>query len=173
MATKRFLPRVLLMMPLAFALGCAPPPSSPPYERLVIDTFMPDNGIDQNDTFLTLIDAAGNIIAQDDNGNPDQSNHQLCSRIDHQAGLASGTYYIKVHRATDTGNPNYCIRLLDHNPGAVFPATPAANETSDTDDAVGANGLPLNPVAIALGQVISRSIFPELTDIDWYTFTLP
>jgi LruC domain-containing protein len=140
--------------------------------RVVIDTFMP-TGFFQNDTFLTLVDAAGSVIAQDDNGNPDQKNHQYCSRIDRQSGLPTGTYYVKVHKPTDVGSQLYCIRVLDYNPGAVFPATAPVFEANDGDDAVGVDGLPLNPVAIALGQVISRMIEPELTDNDWFTFTLP
>ena len=161
----------LLLAPLALVLGCS---MGSQYDRLVIDTFMPDSGIFQNDTYLTLIDSAGNLVAQDDNGNPDQVNHNLCSRIDLPTGLSSGTYYIKVHRATATGNPNYCIRVLDYDPGASFPTESRANEdeTIPVDDAVNGSGVPIDPVSISLGGVISRSIFPE-SDVDWYELVLP
>jgi len=159
-------------MPLALVLGCAL--GRPPYDRLVIDTFMP-TGFFQNDTFLTLIDSAGNLIAQDDNSNPDQVNHQFCSRIDYQNGLLSGTYYIKVHKPTDVGSLQYCIRVLESIES--FPATAPVNEAPDTDGVVDGNGVPIAPVAITLGQVISRAINPEppdpAADVDWFKLVLP
>ncbi len=152
----------------------APVPSGPVRvnTRIVIDTF-PATGSSQNDTYLTLYQAVNGqaqVLAQDDNGFPNQATFVGYSRIDVLQGLPVGTYYVKVHKPTELGNPNYGFRVLDNNPGSVFPVVPAANETSDNDDAVGANGLPLNPVAALLGQALSRSIFPELTDVDWFWF---
>ena len=103
--------------------------------RVVIDTFLP-TGFFQNDTFLTLLDAAGSVIAKDDNGNPDQKNHQYCSRIDRRAGFPAGPTIVKVNKSTDVGSQFYCIRVLDYNPGAVFPAAAPVLEASDGDDAV-------------------------------------
>jgi hypothetical protein len=174
MPERRIFWVLFLFLPLLFP-GCQldPDDPNPDYPRIVIDTFTPP-AFDENDTYLTLIDADGNVVAEDDNGNPDQTNHKGCSRIDYQGGLASGTYYIKVYNPTATGNPNYGIRVLDYDPGASFPDIAPANEDDGgSDDGVDGNGIPTSPVSIDLEEVLSRSIFPELTDVDWFELVLP
>ncbi len=162
-------------MLLAFA-NCQ---QSPPTGLIVIDTF-PATGSSQNDTYLTLIDASGAVLAQDDNGFPDQATYVGYSRIVVSGGLGSGTYYIKVHKPTALGNPNYGLRVLDYDPGSSFPAVAAANESESPayfDDAVNADGVPLAPRTISLGAVVSWSINPEPdappADVDWYKLVIP
>ena len=167
---------VLFLVLTLLLLGCKQDPLLPDYPRIVIDTFVP-SAFNENNTYLTLIDAGGNMIAEDDDGNPDQTNHKSCSRIDYQGGLSSGTYYIKVHKPTAAGNPNYGIQVHTNDPGASFPAITPANEdeTVPVDDAVDGNGVPTAPVTILLGpgQEVSRSIFPVATDVDWFELVLP
>jgi hypothetical protein len=152
--------------------------------RIVIDTF--PAGYNQNDTYLTLIDAGGTVLAQDDNGFPEQGTYVGFSRIDVSGGLAGGTYYIKVHKPTELGNPNYGIRVLDYDPGEDFPVVVATDEDETSwpppprDDPVDVNGVPTNPWPIALGDANaqSRAIFAapapeELNDIDWFELVIP
>jgi hypothetical protein len=166
---------------LAFA-GCQQ--ASPP-DLIVIDTF--PAGYNQNDTYLTLTDASGTVLAQDDNGFPDQTTYVGFSRIIVSGGLASGTYYIKVHKPTVAGNPNYAIRVLEYDPGSSFPVVAPADEDETSwpppprDDPVDVNGVPTNPWTIAIGDVISRSIYDEdsdppnaeLYDVDWFKLVIP
>jgi len=142
------------------------------YQLIVIDTFHTGGG-GYNDTFLTLVDALGTTLATDDNGNPDQADHLGFSRITYTGGLASGTYYIKLNNPTGNGDGYYVIRVLTTDPGSTFPTVAKVDETTDTDDAVDGNGIPLNPVSITLGQVISRRLDPVATDVDWFKLVLP
>ena len=160
--------------------------AAPAYPRLVIDTFAPKGGGTSN-TFLTLIDHAGNVLATDDDGNPDQVNHNGYSRIDYQEGLAAGTYYIEVkvvpwpaghpsEFTRDGSSPFYGIRVVDHDPGEKFPELDEERENDGgSDDAVGPDGVPLNPVPIDLGEAgaRSRAISPIETDVDWFVLVLP
>jgi len=142
----------------------------------IIETFV--NPFLESDTYLSLFDASGNRIAEDDNGNPDQANHKGCSRISIVGGLAAGTYYIKVENRTGDGNPNYGIRVLDYDPGAVIPTTPTTTNENDggIDDAIDGtgvdDGIPTNPVPINIGDEISRAIAPA-GDVDWFELTVP
>ncbi len=157
-----------------------------PETVLVIETFVP--AFNENDTYLTLFsverDTSGNvisssIIADDDNGNPDQTNNKGCSRIEIAGGLPSGTYYIKVHKPTAAGNPNYGIRVVDYDPGTTFPSIVPADEDETSvsidsvDESVSTRWIPINPQPIVLDQEISRSIFPWDTDKDCFVFTIP
>ncbi len=167
----------MLVLALLFAFaGCQ---QSPPTGLIVIDTF-PATGSTQNDTYLTLIDAGGTILAEDDNGFPDQASYVGYSRIVVSSGLAGGTYYIKVTKLTELGSPNYGFRVLDYDPGSTFPVVLAANEVESPayfDDAVDAFGVPTAPRSINLGEVVSWSIFPEPNappaDVDWYKLVIP
>ena len=150
-------------------LGCNQDPGP---SFIVIDTFTAP-AFNASDTYLTLNDSSGNLIAEDDDGNPDQTNHQGCSRIVIVGGLASGIYYIKVHNPTGTGNPNYGIRVLDYDPGASFPSITAANDDDLGVDDGDVGGVPSAPVPINLGQVLSSTIFPIATDVDWFELVLP
>jgi hypothetical protein len=154
--------------------GCCQDPVTI-YDRLVIDTFYPDGG-DLSDTYLILIDASGNVLAQDDNGNPDQTTHDGYSRIDYTAGLPAGTYYVRVNNDTGTGSPYYGIRAVDYDPGLSFPVLGTVNENDGlSDDSVGGNGVPTNPVPLSLGEAgaQSRAILPILLDKDWFELVLP
>ena len=159
---------ILILLPFLF-LGCDK------YYDIVIDTFTANNTNESN-TYLTLIDSGGNLIAEDDDGNPDQTNHSLCSRIS-QGGMSSGIYYIKVEHPTEAvaTSAYYGIRVVDYDPGSSFPVFAGTNETDGgSDDAVDGSGVPLNPVSIDLDQVITtRAIFPQDTDVDWFELVLP
>ncbi len=142
--------------------------------RILIDTF-PATGSSQNDTYLALYDAVGGqarLLAQDDNGFPNQATYVGYSRIDVTQGLPAGTYYVKVRKPTELGNPNYGFRILSTDPGSIFPVVAGANEITEStpDDAVDAGGVPTAAWANPIGQVSSRSIFPELSDVDWFWF---
>ena len=138
--------RYYALLTLLAIAGCQQDPGPPP-ELTVIDTF-PATGSSQNDTFLTLIDTAGTILAQDDNGFPNQATYVGYSRIEVIGGLAAGTYYIKVHKPTEVGNPNYGIRVHAYDPGETFPVVAGANEdeTVPVDDAV--DGMACPPLRI-------------------------
>jgi hypothetical protein len=148
---------------------------------IVIDTFV--NPYSACDTYLYLFDAAGNLIAEDDDGNPDQVNHEGCSRIKIIGGLSSGIYYIKLVKVNKEpsvafGNANYGIRIVDYDPGASMPATNTTTNEDDggTDDAIDGtgvdDGIPTNPVPINVGDVLARAISP-LGDIDWFKLIIP
>lgn len=143
------------------------------HRRIVIDTWSDPFGA--NDTYLTLIDAAGAVLGQDDDGNPAQGTYNVgCSRIDVATGLPVGTYYVRVHKPTDTGNPNYGFRVADYDPGTDFPTIDPVDEdeTIPMDDEVDAAGVPTLPQSIALGGDASRSIFPVESDVDWFQFEI-
>ena len=101
---------------------------SPDYPQIVVDTFTANNTNESN-TYLTLIDSEGNVIAEDDDGNPDQVNHNGCSRINYQGGLPAGIYYIKVQHPSEATvtSPYYGIRVLDYDPGSSFPGFSGAD----------------------------------------------
>jgi hypothetical protein len=157
--------------------------STDPEPPIVIETFV--NPYSWNDTYLRLFDFAGNLIAEDDNGNPDQANHKGCSRINIAGGLESGTYYIRVHKVYNPidgdGNPNYGIRVVDYDPGDSIPTTSTTTDETEPpgpeDDAIDGtgvdDGLPTNPVSISIGDELSRAISPEDTDVDWFVLVIP
>jgi hypothetical protein len=145
------------------------------YTRIVIDTFYPAGG-GLSDTYLVLIDAAGTVLAQNDNGNPLQSVHDGYSRIDMAAGLPAGTYYVRITNDTGTGSPYYGIRVANYDPDSSFPILPLVSENDGgADDVVNAAGVPTNAMAIAFGDAgaRSRAIFPIVTDVDWMVFQVP
>jgi hypothetical protein len=170
----------LLFLPL-LVLGCkmdSEPVSEP---VTVVDTFDPQT-FDVNDTYLTLYDSGDNVLAEDDNGNPDQSTpygNKGCSRIIIVGGLQSGTYYIKVHNPDPGGmaNPNYAIRVLEYQndnfPTVALPV-PLEDETETSDyidnDAAGNR---TTPVSIGLGDVVVRTVYPRDTDVDWFVLVIP
>jgi LruC domain-containing protein len=146
--------------------------------RIVIDTFPAPQ---LNDTYLTLYDVVGgkaHVLAEDDNGFPNQAAATGSSRIDVNGGLSSGTYYVKVSQISKPPvGSNYGIRVLDYDPGASYPVAGPANEDETVppayvDDAVDLNGVPTKPWSISPGQVIARSIFPQGTDVDWFVLVI-
>ena len=161
-----FLPSIMLL-----AISCVNPDSTG-YPLIVIDTFHPGAG-GYNDTLLALVDATGATLVTDDNGNPDQADNLGFSRITYTKGLASGDYYIKINNPEGLGDGYYVIRVLTTDPDSIFPTVAAVNELTDRDDEVGADGLPLRPVTIKLGELISRRLYPVATDVDWFVVNLP
>ena len=169
MPVRRVLWILFLLLPLLF-FGCK---TESFYPQIVIDTVTDFPAHNENDTYIILYDASGNLIAEDDDSNPDQTNHKGCSRINYTGGLSSGTYYIKVNNPTATGNPNYGIRVLDYDPGASLPSITGANENDGYSDDNAVGNVPTNPVPIYLDDVLSRSIFPLIDDVDWFVLVLP
>jgi hypothetical protein len=147
----------------------------PAVTYLVIDTFYPDGG-GLSDTYVRLLDGSGALLAEDDDGNPLQSTHDGYSRIEVPGGLPAGTYYVRITNDSGTGSPYYGIRILDYDdPEATFPTLATVNENDGgSDDAMDANGLPIAPVEILLGddEAQSRAVFPVVTDVDWFSFVL-
>ncbi len=170
MIGKRILLPLLVLLLLALFSCPNEASTSIIYDRIVIDTFYP-NGAGWTDTQLTLIDSGGNTLAADDDGNPDIT-HSEYSRID-QAGLSAGTYYIKVSSSSGQGSGYYGLRVLDRILDTFPDLGSTTSEPSDSDDAVDGNGVPTNPVPIALEQVISRRLDPIATDNDWFELVLP
>ena len=169
----------VLVMGLLLALaGCQ---QTPPPSLIVIDTFPAPQ---LNDTYLTLYDVVGgkaHVLAQDDNGFPNQAAATGSSRIAVNGGLSSGTYYIKVSQVSvPPVGSNYGICVLDYDPGASYPVAGPANEDEYepppsrwwVDDAVDSGGIPTKPWTISLGEVVARSIYPQGIDVDWFKLTL-
>ena len=171
------------------------------YPRLVIDTYRwSRSGFGTANTFLSLFDRNGDptadtsptlwnddaapytvdapplSIAEDDDGNPTFAQF---ARIDYSAGLAPGTYYIRVRGYVSTEVGPYAIRVLtDINPLDQYPVewffagpnyTDAPYETDDNPKSV---GVPTNPVAISIGQAHNRYL-QAAGDVDWFVLVLP
>jgi hypothetical protein len=188
---------ILLVLTLAI-VGCPDPGTTPTvYERIVIDTYSPNNSLTA-DTYIDLFDASGDpdaddpwsgddtgdAIAYDDNGNPDWPG--TYARIDYTGGLASGTYYIRVRGAADTVDDYYTIRVLslkisDSLPLYDFPGSVGLKyDDYEPDDSPKSGGIPTNPVPIAIGNTnwINRALDydtgpPAEGDIDWFELVLP
>ena len=167
---RRGLPWVLGLFILLLAFGCRQD-GPVVYDRLVIDTFAPPGGL-VSDTYLMLYDGSGSLLAENDNGNPDQTTHDGYSRIDYSAGLPAGTYFVRVNNDSGTGSPYYAIRALDYYPGSTFPKVATDNDTGDSDGVV-VGGIPTDPVPLSLGEIKSRAIDPVGTDVDWFELILP
>jgi hypothetical protein len=161
-----------LLIPLVLIISCNSSMDSGDSgsDFLVIDTFNPSGG-GSSDIFLTLIDDVPNVLATDDDGNPDQVTHDGYARITYSTPLPAGTYYVKVHKDTTTGGAFYGIRILEYDPGSSFPTPGADPDASDSDDLT-SGGIPTNPVPINIDEVKSRAINPD-TDEDWFIFILP
>jgi hypothetical protein len=167
------------------------------YKRIVIDTYSP-NGSFTADTYIDLFgeggdpdaddpwtkDDTGDAIAYADSGNPD---FPTMARIDYTGGLAPGTYYIRVRGAKEAVDDYYAIRVVSLESGEALPhydfSQPLASRpdlvdsVAPGDDDPQSGGVPLNPVPIALGETISRSLDYDYTsekgDIDWFVLVLP
>ncbi len=172
MVGKRIVLPLLVLLLLALLSCPNQGSSSTVYDRIVIDTFYPTTPGNWLDTQLTLIDSGGNTLAFNDDGNPDQGTHIEYSRID-QAGLSAGTYYIKVNSLTGGTIGFYAIRVLDSILNTFPDLGSTTNEAIDSDDGVDGNGVPTNPVSIALEQVISRELVAIIGDADWFKLVLP
>ena len=180
-----------------FLFAC--PSSEKTYERIVIDTYSPDDNVTAN-TYIDLFDAGGDpdaddpwtgddtgdAIAFDDDGNT--SDYAGMSRIDYTAGLSSGTYYIRVRGLIETVDDYYAIRVLSLNlvdalPPYDFPGVWAAKpDLNEDDDSPQSGGVPVSPVTIQLGNTnwVNRSIddptpsfFDGNGDVDWFKLVLP
>jgi hypothetical protein len=165
------------------------------YPRLVIDTYRPTaEGFGTTDTYLSLFGGGGDpslesgsalwlpdssALAEDDGGNP---RFVLFARIDHTAGVAPGTYYVRLRGATSTENGAYAIRVLttadpDAYPSSVYFSGNNQAEVSpsgaayEIDDNPTSGGIPANPVAIGINTPLNRYL--EAGDIDWFKLVLP
>ena len=171
------------------------------YPRVIIDTYKWSSGaFGTTNTFLSLFDRNGDptadtsptlwnddaapytvdapplSIAEDDDGNPTFAQF---ARIDYSAGLAPGTYYIRVRGYVSTEVGPYAIRVLtDINPLDQYPvewffAGPNYTDAPyETDDNPKSGGVPTNPVAISIGQAHNRYL-QAAGDVDWFVLTLP
>ena len=165
---------ILLLLGCLLAAGCKPDPVPIAVDRLVIDTFSPNNSA-TNDTFLTLIDADGTVLATDDDSSPQGGGSWGFSRIDYTAGLPAGTYYITANKDSTNGGIYYAIRVLDYvNDIFPVPGLLGVDDEPPYDDAV-TGGVPTDPVPITLGDggVQSRQLNPEATDVDWFELIIP
>jgi len=182
----------LATLPLLLFLSCTvdgPVPVTT-YERILIDTYEPQGGLPiafVTDTYLSLYDASGNLLDEDDNGNTDtttspDTDQADSSRIDYTTGLNSGTYYIKVSiggSAQTIGT--YALRVLSLSlveaiPIPVYPVTVDVSSEADyelLDAPEAAPPLSVTPVSIALETNNFGRILDSTSDLDWLMFTLP
>ena len=172
----------LLLVGVISIFSC-PTAQGPAYERIVIETYRYKEGTANVDTYLRLYDAAGTLLAE----NNDITASDLFSRIDYQAGLQPGTYYIEINSEA-TPFPNlgpYVVRALslklgDALPAYDYPGVIASEPWPDSDD-VSVNNIPVTPKSISLG--VSNWLNRYLTtlpdhvgepyDVDWCELVLP
>ncbi len=155
------------------------PPTT--YERILIDTYQPQGGLPLNipaDTYLSLFNASGSLLAADDDGNTD-SGQNGSSRIDDTSGLTSGTYYIKITKGPGSANIGaYAVRLLSLALADPIPAYPASFDvTSDPyegqDAPEAAPPVTVTPMSMPLGTDNLGRILGTVSDVDWLYFVLP
>jgi hypothetical protein len=148
------------------------------YARLVIDTYEPHRSLPPYaaaDTYLALYDAAGNLLAENNDGNTDLGQGGS-SRIE-VFGANSGRYFLKVTKGTDRIGP-YAVRVLSLAVGAALPLYPDAfdilsdpYENKDAPEAV--PPLSLMPAGIRVGTNNFGRILDPATDVDWILLDLP
>lgn len=167
------------------------------YDRIVIETFSPTGSGDHLTwTNIALFDSSGDpspgtpyddtdALADDAFSN---SEHMWYARIDTDvdmggAGLAPGTYYIKVRGYSADGLSSaytgpYGIRVVT-DPAAAYSDFGAANPSSSPwddsyeDDGDLTGGIPDNPLGIELGvreDWHNRALSDS--DIDWFILTI-
>ena len=147
------------------------------YDRIVVDTFPPVDGMAATDTTLRLYDSSGNLIAEDDDNPAVPFDLRPSARIDYTDGLIPGTYYIRVF--SDAGNPGgYVIRVLElavgeNLPDYVYPGSTVSEGNPDGDDSATDN-IPDSWTDIDLGNVnqLNKDLDPG-TDVDWLRLELP
>jgi hypothetical protein len=158
-----------------------PTAQGPAYERIVIETYKYKSDTANVDTYLRLYDAAGTLLAENDN----ITASDLFSRIDYTAGLEPGTYYIEINSET-TPFPSlgpYVVRVLSLKLGEALPAYDypgviASEPWPDGDDSA---PLPSTPKDISLGtdKWLNRYLTTlpdhvgEPYDVDWCVLVLP
>jgi hypothetical protein len=164
------------------------------YDRIIIDTYRPKNGVIVANTFASLFGPAGDptaetgtalwnddvapftrdappiSIAEADEGNPSFGS----ARIDYTGGLAPGTYYVRVRGQKSTTEGVYAVRVLlapDEDYTAWYFVAISADADNEIDDNPPSGGVPASPVATSIGGKLNRALTPG--DVDWLVFTLP
>jgi hypothetical protein len=175
------------------------------YDRIYVATYVPNNTVGtQPVTFISLFGPNGDTtidgdaewgngtstftadgsvaIAEADGG----TNYAL---LDYTAGLAPGTYYVRV-RGRTTGDAGYygvsfvSLNLLVSPPtfaatsNAPFPTGNLSDSPYEPDDTLNSAGLPTNPVLVTLGPPPSEMDFNRYLnnagkDMDWFKLVLP
>jgi len=177
------------------------------YPRIVINTYQPTTSpASAVDTFVSLFGAAGDTtIDLPDLWNTDRLPYTTetgaiaedggrgrYGSVDYGAGLAPGTYYVRVRAALSSHQGGYGIRVLtvaaDSPTGSTWPWYFSATNPTDANPAGGSyepddnplqGGVPTNPVAIAINQKLNRWLTPGNIaagipgDVDWFILTLP
>ncbi len=128
------------------------------------------------DTVITLYDAQGNFLAENDDYQPGQS---LASRIDFTFAHTSN-YYLRVRDKRGSGGSGYQYTLGLSSTGGLPPTgtatvTPTLNPSTMTPtpglctDAYEPDGVPASAKLILIGAVQRHTICPA-TDADWVRF---
>jgi hypothetical protein len=164
---KKSLRPLLLLLALLAACGGENSPTL--YDRIVIESFRPQEFGATIDTYLELRDQDGTEIASDENG----LNFAL---IDYQGGLSAGLYYIRVSSSTDSIG-EYAVRVITEDETMV-PYPPFFSVPSDDYEAddPSSDSFPLDgdPVVITLGSDnrVGRRL-DAAGDVDWLKLSLP
>ena len=188
------------------------------YDEVVIDTYLPVYGSPASvNTWVSLFGPNGDTtvdppsltdVWNTDAGSPYTTETSALAenggpgkygRVDYAAGLAPGTYYIRVRTLYSYQQGAYGIRILDTAADSptgsgwawYFTSTNQAEANPsggsyEPDDTPLQGGVPTNPVAITLNQKINRwlepgdiagsgiiSTTPTPGDVDWFKLTLP
>lgn len=127
------------------------------------------------DTVITLYDAAGNALAENDDATPGQG---LASRIDYTFG-SGGTYYLQVRDKRSNGGLGYQYTVSLISTGALPPTgtstvTPTINPNATSTpgvcyDAFEPDGVAETAKLLLIGTTQRHSICPT-TDADWVRF---
>jgi|GEM_PF-3182409 len=128
------------------------------------------------DTLLTLYDAEGNRLAENDDYQPGQG---LESRIDYVFSHA-GVYFLRARDKRGSGGLGYSYRLAVESAGALPPTgtptrTPSPNPNTPTPtpgqcyDAFEPDGIPETAKTILIGST-QRHIICPVADADWVRF---
>jgi len=170
------------------------------YGRIVIDTYQPADAMNVNTkTFVSLFGPNGDTTADasiwNNNLSPytvDQAvaiaenaggnkTYTYFGRIDYTAGLAPGTYYVRVRGKLSTDAGGYAIRVVTSlsAPPNEYPAaedwyytTLNADDTPyEIDDLPQSGGVPSTPVSISVGGKLNRYL--AAGDVDWFILVLP
>jgi hypothetical protein len=175
------------------------------YDRIYIGTYVPNLTVGtQPVTFISLFGPNGDTTIDGNNEWGDGSTTftadgsvalmeadgvSTYATLDYTAGLAPGTYYVRIRGRTVADVGAYAVRFLSLNSGDTPPTinttatTPFASvNTNDTpyevDDTLNSAGLPTNPVVVTLGAPPSETDFNRFLnvagkDMDWFKIILP
>ena len=162
------------------------------FDRIVIETFSPTGeGNNSTNTYLALFDSAGDPTSGTPYDDTDalaynlmsNANHMWYSRIDTDvdmggAGLAPGTYYIKVRGSSSNKTGPYGLRVVTDPAetyvyfGTTNPTNAPWDDSFENDDPM-TGQIPDSPLSIQLGvqeNWNNRALIES--DIDWFILTL-